>query len=118
MNWQYYSRFMWVNGMKGNGMDFKFCKSEMVDNDGVFVILPHYYKSFTIKGYSVWYQSKTHVQQGGGNFALKIKKCNSFEDGKRIAEQFYTDFKAGKNPKFSGTQYFDSDTYMEGTFCE
>ena len=119
MDWKMYSRFMWMSGMKGDGMNFKFCKSDIVDNDGVFVVIPHYYKSFAIKGYSVWYQSKAHVQQGGSNFALKInRKCSSFDDGVKIAEQFYTDFKSGKNPKFVGTQYFDSDTYMEGTFCE
>lgn len=113
MDWQYYSKFMWVSGMKGDGMNFKFCKSEVVDNDGVFVVLPHYYKSFAIKKYSVWYQGREHVQQGGNNFGLKIKTCGSFEEGKKIAEQFYADFKAGVKTKFIGSRYFDSDTYME-----
>lgn len=117
MNWKHYSKYVWERGMGNGGMNFEFCKSDSVDN-GVFFILRHYTKTYAIKGYSVWYQDISHIQQGGTNFALKIKTCKSFEDGKQIAEKFYTDFKNGKQPKVVGTQYINSDTHIAGPFCE
>ena len=116
MNWELCNKYMWVNGMNSD-MNFEFYKSGIVDN-GVFFILKHYNKSYGVKGYSVWYQDASHVQQGGANFALKIKTCKSFDDGKAVAEKFYTAFKSGKQPKTLGTQYITFDTYLNGPFCE
>lgn len=117
MNWTHYTKYVWERGMGNEGMNIEFCKSEPVDN-GVFFILRHYTKSYTIKGYSVWYQDVSHIQKGGANFALKIKTCKSFEDGKQIAEKFYTAIKSGKQPKVAGTQYISPDALISGAFCE
>lgn len=102
--------------MGDNCKDFKFCKSDIVEDGGYFFILPHYNKSFGIKSYSVWYQDASHIQQGGLRFALKIKNCKSFEEGVSIAEKFYADTRAGLKPKFIGTQYVSGDTYITINF--
>ena len=115
MDWKVYKQPVWYSSMKSKEpMDFHFCKADI--DDGAFIILPHYTKKFQIKGYSVWFQAKSHITQGGDNFALKIRKCDSFNDGRRIAENFYDEFKAGNEPKYIGTQYFESDIYIEGPF--
>lgn len=120
MDWKFYSKFQWNRGMRGNGKEFIYCVSEVVDaNGGVFFILPHYNKAYDIKKYSVWFQDSSHVSVGGDNFALKIKsKCVSFEEGKKIAEDFYTRFRSGQKVKFVGTQMIDDDTYIDGAFCQ
>ena len=116
MNWRKYAKIMWMHGMKDpNGQEFMYCVSDPIDK-GVFIILPHYNKSYKVKGYSLWFQNEQHISSGGDNFGLKIKKCSSFEEGMRLAENIYDDFRAGVDIRTIGTQYFDADTMLEGPF--
>ena len=115
MEWRICKRPQWFRGMKSNKLkEFEFIRAEI--DEGVFLVFPHYDKKFEIKAYSVWLQTNSHVIDGGDNFALKIRKCDSFSEGCRIARSFYEELKEGNNPKFIGTQYIDSDIYLDGPF--
>ena len=115
MDWRTYQRTTWI-GPKDTQLNLKYKLAELSDNShGVFFILAHYSKKYEIKSYSVWYQDSI-LLKGGDNFALKIRKCSSFEEGQRIAENYYNDFICGANPKAIGTQYIDNDTFIDGPF--
>lgn len=109
MDWMKYRKTQWISGMKNSramNFDYLAATADNLEN-GEFFITPHYTKSFTIKKYSVWYQSN-EMRANGNNFCLKIKSCKSFEEGKKIAEQFL----AGSIEPI-GTQYLDNDTYLD-----
>ncbi len=115
MDWRKYRHKAWVHGMKDpNGMNFDYMVAEVDDgNRGVLFVLPHYTKKYTIKGYSAWYQSDIHRNSGGDNFGVKIRKCSSFDEGRRLAEQYYEALKNNEEPKAIGTQYFDDDVVID-----
>lgn len=115
MNWKRLGRQVWRSGMK-DAIDVEVQIAELDDNSGVFVVLSHHNKKGDIKKYSVWYQDREMINRGGENFALKIKNCDSFQEGRRIAENYYEDFKENNNPKFIGTQYLNDDILFSGPF--
>lgn len=116
MLWIHQMHSCWLSGWKSSVVTE--CWGALVDDSSAFIVFAHYGKNGTIKKYSVWCQNKDMVLRGGDNFALKIRNCSSFDEGKRIAEQYYQEFRDGSNPRNMGTQYISEDTTFDGPFFD
>ena len=116
MEWKKYSQQIWTHGMKSM-MKIPFYIGIPEDDSGVFIVCATYNKRYSIKNYNIYYQNKEHASIGE-SFVLKIRACSSLDDGRRLAENFYSDFKEGNNPKFEGTQYMSDMTLISGPFID
>ena len=114
MNWKKYISRQWISSI--GDMNIEYLIGEIEDTtNAIFMVLPHFNKRGNIKHYSVWYQPKEMILTGGTNFAIKIKKCQSFKEGISIANQYLEDIKNNNELKNIGSQYIDSDTFLDDT---